>query len=186
MRCDIEVDHPTPVMGQHQEHVQHLETDRGHGKEVDGHQVVDVIVEEGAPRLRGRLTLPRHVLGHAGLADFDAQFEQFSVDAGAPQSGFSRLILRIRSRTSREIVGRPAWPCRIFQVQNRRNPLRCQAITVSGLTMASTERHSQQTRERKTQNRRSAGVSFGRLLSRAPKDTDLVPESYVLQLQRSA
>jgi hypothetical protein len=36
--------------------------------------------------------------------------------------GFSRHILRIRSRTSREMTGRPGWPCRTFQVQNKRKP----------------------------------------------------------------
>jgi len=52
---------------------------------------------------------------------------------------FSRHILRIRSRTSREMVGRPGLPLRTFQVQNKRKPARCQATTVSGLTMASDE-----------------------------------------------
>src|SRR3984893_16125568 len=33
---------------------------------------------------------------------------------GAPQVGFSRHILRIRSRTSRGSVGLPGWPCRIL------------------------------------------------------------------------
>src|SRR6202035_5692124 len=106
---------------------------------------------------------------------------------GEPHSGFSRLILRIRSRTSRETAGRPTRPWRIFQVQKRRNPLRCQAIAVVGLTISSAERQSHQTRERKTQNRRSAAVSFGRFLAeRLLKNADLVPESDVLQLQRSA
>src|SRR6266853_3165773 len=34
MRGDIKVDYPTAVMRQHQKHVQHLESDRRHGKEV--------------------------------------------------------------------------------------------------------------------------------------------------------
>ena len=63
---------------------------------------------------------------------------------GAPQVGFSRHILRIRSRTSREMTGRPGWPRRTFEVQKRRKPARCQATTVSGLTMASAERQSRQ------------------------------------------
>src|SRR6202035_2121260 len=33
---------------------------------------------------------------------------------GAPQSGFSRLILRISSRTSSGTFGRPRFPCRTF------------------------------------------------------------------------
>src|SRR5258706_6939810 len=54
---------------------------------------------------------------------------------GAPQPGFSRHILRIRSRTSLEMTGRPGFPQRTFQVQNKRKAARCQAMTVSGLTM---------------------------------------------------
>ena len=82
---------------------------------------------------------------------------------GAPQRGFSRHILRIRSRTSGEMTGRPGRPPRTFQVQKRRKPERCHATTVSGLTMASAERQSRQRRERQIQNRRSAAVNFGRL-----------------------
>jgi hypothetical protein len=68
---------------------------------------------------------------------------------GAPQRGFSLLIFRIISRTSLEVSGLP-MPCRLlFQVQNRRKPLRCHAITVSGLTMTSAERHAGQKRETK-------------------------------------
>ena len=44
---------------------------------------------------------------------------------GAPQEGFSLHILRISARTSGEMMGRPGWPQRAFQVQNRRNPARC-------------------------------------------------------------
>jgi hypothetical protein len=36
---------------------------------------------------------------------------------GALQEEFSRHILRISSRTSREMTGRPGWPGRTFQVQ---------------------------------------------------------------------
>src|SRR6516165_12200928 len=81
---------------------------------------------------------------------------------GAPHVGFSRLILRIRSRVSRAIAGRPGRPRRTFHVQNKQKPLRCQATTVSGWTMARAERQSLQTRDRMSHNRRSAGVSFGR------------------------
>src|SRR5204862_411759 len=59
---------------------------------------------------------------------------------GAPQPGFSRDILRIRSQTSLEMTGRPGFPQRTFQVQNKRKAARCQATTVSGLTMANAER----------------------------------------------
>ena len=84
---------------------------------------------------------------------------------GAPQHGFSRHILRIKSRTSLEMSGRPGCPRRTFQVQNRRKPARCQAKTVSGLIMASAERQSRQKRDRKIHNRRSVEVHFGRFLA---------------------
>jgi len=47
----IEVENAPTVMGQNQKHVKDLKTEGGHGEEVDGHQLRDVIVEEGAPGL---------------------------------------------------------------------------------------------------------------------------------------
>jgi hypothetical protein len=41
-----------PVMGQNQKHVEDLKTDGGHGEEVDGDQLLGVILQEGAPGLR--------------------------------------------------------------------------------------------------------------------------------------
>jgi hypothetical protein len=38
------------------------------------------------------------------------------------------------------IAGRPGLPCWTFHVQNNRNAFRCQAMTVSGLTMTRAER----------------------------------------------
>ena len=84
---------------------------------------------------------------------------------GAPHSGFSRLIVRIKPRTSRDTAGLPVVPCRTFQVQNRRKPLRCQAMTVSGLTMTSADRQSAQAPDNHAQNKRSATVNFGRFLA---------------------
>src|SRR5215469_14907426 len=78
---------------------------------------------------------------------------------GAPQVGFSRHILWIRSRTSRGIFGLPGWPRRTFQLQKRRKLLRCQAITVSGRTITSTERQSLQMRDSQTHKSRSPAVS---------------------------
>src|ERR1019366_2671652 len=66
----------------------------------------------------------------------------------APQVGFSRHILRIRSRTSRATTGRPDLPCR--------------TTTVSGLTMTNVEHQSCQMRDRQTQKRRSGEFNVGR------------------------
>src|SRR4029077_16122029 len=47
----VAVDNATPVVGQTQKHIENLETNGRHGKEVDGHQLLQVIFEEGAPGL---------------------------------------------------------------------------------------------------------------------------------------
>src|SRR3954466_4102557 len=49
---------------------------------------------------------------------------------GAPQRGLLRLSIRIRSRISCGTLGRPGLPRWIRHVQNKRKPLRCQAMTV--------------------------------------------------------
>jgi hypothetical protein len=46
-------------------------------------------------------------------------------------------MVRIRSRTSPETVGLSTLPCLTLQVQNKREPLGSQAMTVSSLTMTS-------------------------------------------------
>ncbi len=79
---------------------------------------------------------------------------------GAPHKGFVRLMVRIKSRTSRDTGGRPGLPCRIFHRQNTRNPLRCQATTVSGLTIINADRQSGQTLASQTQKSRSDTVSL--------------------------
>src|SRR5215467_11123153 len=78
----IAVDNATPVMGQHQKHVKNLETDGGHGKEVDGHQLLPLILQEGAPGLRRRFAAAHHVFAYTGLADVDTELEQLTVNAG--------------------------------------------------------------------------------------------------------
>src|SRR5258708_2116809 len=80
---------------------------------------------------------------------------------GAPQIGLSRLILRISLRISFDTGGRPVWPLRTFQVQNSRNPLRCHAMTVAGLTMRRAERHSAQAPQSQAHKHRSNRLSFG-------------------------
>jgi hypothetical protein len=123
---------------------------------------VDVIFEKRAPGLRGWLWTPDHVLGDGRLRELDSEFEDFSMN---PRSSPKRtlLMLRITSRTSLGIEGLPARPCRLFQVQKNRKPLRCQATTVSGFTRTRAERQSGQTCDSHVQKSRSEGRSLGRL-----------------------
>src|SRR4030095_9926487 len=80
---------------------------------------------------------------------------------GAPQRGFSYLTRRIRSRSSLLIMGRPDRR-RLFHVQYRLNPARCQPTTVSGRTRCSDCRHLVHNLDRQIQKIRSNSVSRGR------------------------
>ena len=105
---------------------------------------------------------------------------------GAPQPGFSLLKWRMRLRISRGTAGRPGLPRRTFHVQNSRNALRCQAMTVSGLTIVSDERQSCPHAGEPDPQESVRCVQLRALVRGALKDTDLVAERNVLQLQRSA
>lgn len=51
---DPEVKDLSPLMFDHKEHEQYPQADRWHGKEVNGDDLPDVILEEGLPGLRRR------------------------------------------------------------------------------------------------------------------------------------
>src|SRR5208283_3072674 len=83
----IEVQNATPVVGQYQKHVKHLETDGGHREEVDRDHLREVVLQESAPGLRWWLAAAHHVLAHASLPDVDAELEQFTMDARCTPDG---------------------------------------------------------------------------------------------------
>src|SRR6516164_6303036 len=76
-----EMENPATVVSQDQEYVQHLKANGRHREEVDRYHGLDVILHEGPPGLRRWLAASRYILGNTGLADVDAQLEQFAVDA---------------------------------------------------------------------------------------------------------
>ena len=83
---------------------------------------------------------------------------------GAPQSGLARDICRMRAIVSGATVLRPAFRARLFQRQKRRNPCRCQWITVSGWTSRSAFLHLLQATESQTQRTRSTIFHRDRLV----------------------
>jgi|SRR5580704_11307325 hypothetical protein len=56
--------------------------DSGHSKEVDGDQLLGVVLQKCAAGLRRRFAVADHVFAHAALTNVDAEFEQFAMDAG--------------------------------------------------------------------------------------------------------
>jgi len=83
--------------------------------------------------------------------------------ANGPNEPFDIGPLPRGSRTSCGTLGRPALPRCIFHVQNNRKPFRCQATTVSALTIIRADFQSAHTRCNQTQKIRSVGVNFNRL-----------------------
>jgi hypothetical protein len=70
----VEVEDATTIMGQAPETHKGLKTDARDVKEVDGNQLRDVILEQGARGLRGWFAAAHHGLADAGLADVDVEF----------------------------------------------------------------------------------------------------------------
>ena len=81
---------------------------------------------------------------------------------GAPHSGFSTLIRRIKARSSASICGRPPNECD-FQRQYRRKPARCQRTSVSGRMTVMTFSTAGNHRYSWVKNMRSPVVSRTRL-----------------------
>src|SRR4051812_49593180 len=63
---------------------------------------------ECPPSLRWRPSVPDHVFGDGRLGDLEPKPEQFTMNARGTPQGFSVLIRRTRSRSSRpQITGKP-------------------------------------------------------------------------------
>ena len=154
---DGHVDDPSTGVREDDEHEQESIRDGWDDDEIDGHDLADMVGQEGSPRLRWWRLSSRHVLRNGRLTHRDPQLLQFPMNP-------RRTPERIRGSHSmnqradlRAAAGRPIrW--RLFQVQNRRNPRRCHARTVAGCTMTSAGRHSRQIRENHTQRSRFAAV----------------------------
>jgi hypothetical protein len=97
----------------------------------------------------------------------------------------SFIIRRIRDRDSVSILGLPRLFDRERRRQNKRKPARCQATTVSGLTITRTWLHAGQRRRSRIQKIRSWIRSRGvRLFS--PEDTQLLTQSKDLETEVAA
>jgi hypothetical protein len=78
----VEMNHPAPMMGQNHQNEQHSESCSFDGKEIDGNQVLQIVIEERLPGLRRRSTLSGQESRHSSFRDVDTQLEQLPVDAG--------------------------------------------------------------------------------------------------------
>jgi hypothetical protein len=87
---DVEVDDPPAVVSGHDEDEEDAEVNGGHGKEVNRHQVADVVGEERPPVLRRARAALRHEPGDGALGNLDAKFEELAVNARCTPQGIRR------------------------------------------------------------------------------------------------
>jgi hypothetical protein len=162
MSSDGDVNNTPTVVRQDDQHEQESISDRGHDQEIGGHDLLDMIRQESLPLLGRWSSVPAHVLRDCGLADVDAELQEFSVDSWcAPERvGFCHRANQ-QADVRRDDRSTPRQR-RLFQVQKSRKPRRCQARTVSGLTMTTAARHSFQSFDSHTHSIRSARVSRSR------------------------
>jgi hypothetical protein len=149
---------PTPIMRQNHENKQHPEKHGRDHEEVRRNQVTRVVRQKVRHVCEGGLRSRTMYFAIVDSASSNPGFKSSPWMCGAPQRGLARLILWIRAITSREIEGRPCvWL--LLQFQYSRNPRRCQAITVSGLTITRADRQPFQSCESQAQKIRSATPS---------------------------
>src|SRR5450759_2345812 len=72
------------VMSEDDQGIEKLECRRCNNEHVDRRNVGQVVVQKATPGRGGNFGPPRHVSPDRGLADFDAELEQFAVDSGRP------------------------------------------------------------------------------------------------------
>jgi len=84
MSGDAEVNNMAPIVTKNDEGEKYSKCCGGDGKEVDRDDVLDVVVEERPPRLRGRLAWVNSVLVDGGLGDNMAQQREFGLNAWCP------------------------------------------------------------------------------------------------------
>ena len=69
------------MVGEDEEDEENLVAHGRHDEEVDGDDLLDVVLQERAPRDRWGLTAANHVLRHGGLREVNADLAKFPDDA---------------------------------------------------------------------------------------------------------
>ncbi len=88
-------------MRKNEEDVENAERDYWNGEEINRDELLGVVFQKCAPRLRGRVWMPDHVLGNSRLGDIDSKFEQFAMNSrSSPKRQLSILGAAIITCTS--------------------------------------------------------------------------------------
>jgi hypothetical protein len=84
---NIDMDKTSSLMGQDEQDEQHFVGDRRHDKEIQGHEVLHVVLQKGLPRGRRRSPWSDAIRLHRRLGHLDAQLVQLSDDPRRALSG---------------------------------------------------------------------------------------------------
>jgi hypothetical protein len=79
---DVDMHHAAPFMGQDQQHEEHFVGHCRHDKEIQGHQVLYVVLQKGLPWRGRRPFRSDTILLHRRFSDVNAQLTQLAHDAG--------------------------------------------------------------------------------------------------------
>jgi hypothetical protein len=77
----VEMHQPAPPVGQHHDHEQHAKGRGGHRGKIQCDEILGMIVQKRAPRLRRPRPEAKHVLRHRRLRYGEAELQQFAVDS---------------------------------------------------------------------------------------------------------
>src|SRR5262244_1714235 len=110
--------------------------------------------------------MPHHVFGDGGFGNLNAQLEQLAMNAWRTPA---RVVAAHHPDQISNLLRHagPTWLAAAdLPRPEQAKALRCQATTVSALTIIRADVQSLHTRRNQTQKIRSAGVSFNRFWSR--------------------
>ena len=167
VRRDTEMHDLAALVVEHDEPEQEVERGRGDHEEIDRRQAIGVICKECPPRLRWRRWVTDHVFRDGGLGDGKAKLQKLAHGSEVRPTVCSPAtsVGPDSGSPSTPAVG-PVFRRRDFHVQKSLNPLRCQPMTVSGLTITRAWRQPGHRQDRMTQKTLSAFRSNGRGLFR--------------------
>src|SRR3990170_5201707 len=134
--------------------IENVERDRRQDKEVDRRDTVGMVAEKRPPALRRWPPAAAHIPSDRRLSDLEAELEQFTMNAWYAPERVRAAISPMSVRSSAETFGLPTR-LRDRQRQYARNPVRCQRMIVSGLTIATAPgRRETSDRAKRTENDR--------------------------------
>src|SRR5271156_1783678 len=181
MPCHLEPQQLPPAVAQNHEHKQAFKGHRRDHAHIDGSDCLSVVLEKRLPGLRRRPPPLIMYLETVDWATSNPSIRSSPWIRGAPHSGFSLLIRRMRSRSSQSTFGLPAL-FRDFQRQNAVKPERCHRKMVSGFITWDTSSRLGQIRVIHTSSARSLPYSRRRGGARL-SDVELMTEKQVLGLE---